>query len=63
MINKLYYTYLDDLNTNSNKTDINKFLSKISNEYIETNNNKRKVIDYIAGMTDSFLEAQYDKLK
>ena len=63
MINKLFYTYLDDLNTNSNRTDINKFLSKMSNEYLENNNNKRKVIDYIAGMTDSFLEAQYDKLK
>ena len=42
---------------------VNKFLSKMSNEYLENNNNKRKVIDYIAGMTDSFLEAQYDKLK
>lgn len=63
MINKLYYSYLEDLNNNSNRTDINKFLSKMSKEYLEKNNNKRKVIDYIAGMTDSFLETQYEKLK
>ncbi len=63
MMNDLYYSYLHDLNNNLNKTDINKYLANMSDEYLENNNNKRKVIDYMAGMTDSYLEMQYEKLK
>ncbi len=62
IFNKLFYLYLDEIESNKQVTDFTKeYLSKMSNEYLSNTSNKRKVLDYISGMTDSFLLNQYDK--
>lgn len=64
MIKFVFYKYLEDLNNNTNNTDINKvFLKDMSDKYIQSTSNVRKVLDYISGMTDTYLMKQYLRLK
>ena len=64
IIKFVFYKYLDDLNNNTNNTNINKgFLDNMTDEYIKDTSNVRKVLDYIAGMTDTYLMKQYLRLK
>lgn len=54
-INKLFYKYLDDIETNNKESIIYKvFINNMSDEYINKNDNKKIVIDFIAGMTDDY---------
>ena len=54
-INKLYYSLLDDLNTNKENSKIYKsFLKDMDRKYLENTDNKKIVIDFIAGMTDDY---------
>ena len=59
--NKLYYSLLDDLDTNKEKSKIRRiFLKNMNKDYITSANNKQKVIDFIAGMTDDFFIQQLE---
>ena len=47
-INKLYYSLLNDLDSNNKKSNIYKdFISHMSREYLENTGNKQIVLDYI----------------
>jgi dGTPase len=62
--NKLFSKYLEDLEYNKKDSDIyTKFVSKMSNEYVENTPNKRIVIDYISGMTDDYFINSYEKIR
>lgn len=55
--NKMFYKYLNDLETNNTESNIYKiFLNDQEEEYKKNNSNKRIVIDFIAGMTDDFFK-------
>ena len=54
-INKLFYKYLEDIETNNKESIIYKvFINNMPDEYISKNDNKKIVIDFIAGMTDDY---------
>ncbi len=62
MFKKLFYTYLNDLETDNQESSIVKSFMKKSKSYQENNSYKRVVIDYIAGMTDDFALKEYNKM-
>ena len=58
-MNKLFDTYLSDLENNNKDSIIYKtFLDKRIDGYKNNTNNKRIVIDFIAGMTDAFFKEE-----
>ena len=60
---KLYKKYLNDLETNNQKSTIYKvFINYQNNEYINSTKHERKVIDFISGMTDEFFLKEIKKL-
>lgn len=62
-MNKLFYKYLDDINTKNISSDIYEALiNGMDKCYIETTNPKRIVIDYIAGMTDEYFVDKVNKI-
>lgn len=62
-INKLYYSLLDDLNTNKENSKIYKsFLKDMDRKYLENTDNKKIVIDFIAGMTDDYFLNQFNSI-
>ena len=62
-INKLYYSLLNDLDSNNKKSNIYKdFISHMSREYLENTGNKQIVLDYIAGMTDDYFMTQLNAI-
>lgn len=63
MLNTLFDTYLNDLNTlNQSSNIVKSYYNNMSDEY-KKNNNTRIVIDYIAGMTDDYTKIEYNKIK
>ena len=63
MLNTLYVTYINDLNTNNKDSNIIKsYLNNMSEEYKSNNSKERIVIDYIAGMTDDYTLKEYNKI-
>lgn len=63
MLNTLYATYINDLNTNNKDSNIIKsYLNNMSDEYKSNNSKERIVIDYIAGMTDDYTLKEYNKI-
>lgn len=62
MLNKLFYTYLDDLKQNNIESSIVRSYLKKSMEYKTNTTLKRVVIDYIAGMTDDYALKEYNKI-
>lgn len=63
MLNTLYDTYINDLNTNNKDSNIIKsYLNNMSEEYKSNNSKERIVIDYIAGMTDDYTLKEYNKI-
>lgn len=63
MLNTLYDTYINDLNTNNKDSNIIKsYLNNMSDEYKSNNSKERIVIDYIAGMTDDYTLKEYNKI-
>ena len=63
-MNKIYKEYLNDLETNNEKSKIiSEFLKDQSKEYVDNTNNKRIVIDYIAGMTDTYFDNEIKRIK
>ena len=62
-INRLYYSLLEDLNTNKENSKISKiFLNEMSQKYKENTSNKQVVIDFIAGMTDDYFMTQLESI-
>ena len=62
-INKLYYSLLNDLDSNNKKSNIYKdFISHMSREYLDNTGNKQIVLDYIAGMTDDYFMTQLNAI-
>lgn len=62
-INKLYYSLLNDLDTNKEESKVYKlFVNDMSKEYKENNSNKQIVIDFIAGMTDDYFKEQLETI-
>ncbi len=62
IFNKLFNTYLSQLENNKTNEDIYKvYLNEMNEDYNKNTSNERKVIDYIAGMTDDYLLSQYKK--
>lgn len=63
MFEKLFETYLNDINTNNQKSPINySYLNNMCPEYKENNTQARIVIDYIAGMTDDYFLSEYERI-
>ncbi len=63
MFNALFNNYLNDLNTNNEKSLIYKsYLNNMDKSYYSNNTKERIVLDYIAGMTDDYFIKQYNKL-
>lgn len=61
--NKLYNTYLMDLEYNRQDSVINSvFLHNMSKTYKTDTDKKRIVIDFISGMTDEFFLSEYNKV-
>ena len=62
-INKLFYSILEDLNTNKESSNIYKtFIKDLPKSYYEKTDNKQIVIDYIAGMTDDYFVEQLNSI-
>ena len=62
-INKLFYSILEDLNTNKESSNIYKtFIKDLPKSYYENTDNKQIVIDYIAGMTDDYFVEQLNSI-
>lgn len=60
--NKLIQKYLNDLETNNQKSPIfSSFLNNMDNLYKNSWSNERIVIDYVSGMTDDYFEKEYQK--
>ncbi len=60
---KLFDTYLEDININNEASPIIcSYLNNMSEEYKNNTDRVRIVIDYIAGMTDSFLIKEYERI-
>ena len=63
-MNKLFYTYLEDLKNRNEDSIIYKiFLNTQSDNYLESTPLKRQVIDFIGGMTDEFFLQEIRKYK
>ena len=61
MLNTLFMKYLNDINTNKEKSRIvNSYLKNMSDEYKNNNTTERIVLDYLAGMTDDFTLKEYN---
>ena len=62
-INNVYYSLLNDLNTNKEESKVYKiFINDMSENYKENNSNKQIVIDFIAGMTDDYFKEQLEAI-
>ena len=61
-MNKIYFRYLHDLETNNKESIIYRyFLDTKENIYLENTSFKRMVIDFIAGMTDDLFLHEIEK--
>lgn len=62
-MNNIFYSYLNDLETNNKDSIIYKiFLDKQKEEYLKATPLKRQVIDFIAGMTDELFLIEIKRL-
>lgn len=62
-VNKLFYSLLEDLEKNNDKSKVYKnFLYDKDSNYLKNTNNKKIVIDYIAGMTDEYFIKQLEDI-
>lgn len=54
LFNKLYNNCSNDLEEKNQNSDFIKYLSRMSDNYLNNTSDTQKIIDYIAGMTDSY---------
>lgn len=67
MYKEMYNTLFDSLLKSLKEKDLDnnihkKYLSKMSDNYLNSTSDVRKVIDYIAGMTDNYFINEYNKI-
>ena len=62
MFNTLFESYLNDLKTNNQNSNIYKYYLEMSKDYQKSTTKERVVIDYIAGMTDDYFITEYNTI-
>ena len=62
MFNTLFESYLNDLKTNNQNSNIYKYYLEMSKDYQKSKTKERVVIYYIAGMTDDYFITEYNTI-